>query len=79
LTNYIIAHVEQLHKLTHFLANCSARLPTAFKLAIETMIAYRVAAVQNKTTTLSFVITTGRIKTYPSAWSLFPFTRKMLK
>jgi hypothetical protein len=79
LVNSIITHIEQSHELAHLLADCSARLPATFKLAIETMIAYRVAAIDNKSATLSFVVTTGRIETYPTAWSLFPFTRKMLK
>jgi hypothetical protein len=53
----------------------SAGLPTAFELAIKTMIAYCITAIDNKSATLSFVVTTGRIETYPTAWSLFSFTR----
>jgi hypothetical protein len=75
LVNSIITHIEQSHELAHLLADCSARLPATFKLAIETMIAYRIAAVDNKTATLAFVVTAGRIETNPPTWSVFPFTR----
>jgi hypothetical protein len=75
LANSIIAHVEQLHELVHLLTNSSAGLPTAFELAIKTMIAYCIATVNNKAATLSFIVTARGIKTYPSAWSLFSFTR----
>jgi hypothetical protein len=74
LTNYIIAHVEQLHELVHLLTDSSAGLPTAFELAIKTMITHCIAAVDDKPTTLSFIVTTQGIKTYPTAWSLFTFT-----
>jgi hypothetical protein len=52
----------------------STRLPTAFESAIETMIANSITAVNNKTTTLSFVVTAYRIETNPSTWSMFPFS-----
>jgi hypothetical protein len=53
----------------------SAWLPTAFKSTIETVIADSITGIDNKTATLSFVVTTDGIKTYPTAWSLFSLTR----
>jgi hypothetical protein len=61
--------------LIHLLTDVSARLPTAFEATIETVIADRITGIDYKSTTLPFVITAGRIETYPTTWSMFTFAR----
>jgi hypothetical protein len=56
----------------------SAWLPTAFKSTIETVIADSITGIDNKATTLSFVVTTDGIETDPTTGGLFSFTGKML-
>jgi hypothetical protein len=55
----------------------STGLPTAFKSAIETMIANCITGINYKSTTLPFIITAGRIKTYPTTWSVFTLARQV--
>jgi hypothetical protein len=49
----------------------SARLPTAFKAAIETVIADSITGIDNKATTLPFIVTANGIETNPTTWSVF--------
>jgi hypothetical protein len=56
----------------------SAWLPTAFEPAIETVIADSIAGINNKATTLSFVVATDSIKANPTTWSSFTFSWKIL-
>jgi hypothetical protein len=56
----------------------SARLPTAFKTTIETMITNCIAGINNKTATLSFVVTTNRIEADPTTWGSFTLSWKIL-
>jgi hypothetical protein len=61
--------------LIHLLTDVSTRLPATFKAAIETVIADCISGIDDKSTTLSFVIATGRIETYPTTWSMFTLAR----
>jgi hypothetical protein len=56
----------------------SAWLPTAFKSTIETVIADSITGIDNKATTLPFIVTANGIETNPTARGLFPFTGKIL-
>jgi hypothetical protein len=56
----------------------SAWLPTCFEPAIETMITYSIAPVDNKAAALSFVVTAGRIETYPTTWGMFTLAWQVL-
>jgi hypothetical protein len=56
----------------------SARLPRAFESAIEAVIANSITSVDNKSTTLTLVVTADSIETYPTAWSMFPFSWEIL-
>jgi hypothetical protein len=39
------------------------------------MVTYSIAAVDNESAALPFVITAGRIETYPTTWSMFTLAR----
>jgi len=49
----------------------SAWLPRTLEAAIETVIADCITGIDYEPTALPFVITTGRIETYPTTWSMF--------
>jgi len=56
----------------------SAGLPTTFESAIETVIAHSITCIDNKSATLTFVITTHSIERNPPAWGLFTLAGKVL-
>jgi hypothetical protein len=56
----------------------SAWLPACFESAIEAMVTYSIATVDNESATLTFVVTAGRIETYPTTWSMFTLSGQVL-
>jgi hypothetical protein len=57
----------------------SAWLPRAFEPAVKTMIADGITTIHNKAATLSFVVTTNRIETNPTTWSVFTLSGQVCK
>jgi hypothetical protein len=49
----------------------SARLPTTFEPAIETVITYSITAIDNESATASIITATNRIEANPTTWSCF--------
>jgi hypothetical protein len=78
LANNVIWNIQIPHELIHFLTYMSARLPTAFEAAIETVIADSIAPVDNKAATASIIATADSIETNPTAWGCFTFSWNIL-